>query len=80
MGMIYGTSNVPLEVFIEADFAMMPGAGSTTSMFFSMYEGPVIWQSKLHPTRACSTSKAAQQATNADGREALWILKVIIDL
>ena len=77
MGITYGTSAIPMEGFTDSDFAMMPRARSTTGMFFSMYGGPVSWQSKLQPTPAGSTSEAEYQAANAGGREALWLRKVL---
>ena len=80
MGITYGASDVPLEGFTDSDFAIMPKCRSTTGMIFSMYGGPVSWQSKLQPTPAGSTSEAEYQAANAGGKEALWLRKVLRDL
>ena len=81
MGVTYGTSNAPFEGFTDSDFAMMPRSRSTTGMIFSMYGGPVSWQSKLQPTPAGSTpGEAEYQAAIAGSREGLWERKVLRDL
>ena len=74
------TSEVPLEGFTDYDFTMMPKTRSATGMLFSMYVGPVSWQSKLQPTLANGTSKAEYQAAIAGAREALWLRKMLRDI
>jgi hypothetical protein len=49
------------------------------SIFFLLDVGPVTWQSVLQPTMALSTTDAEYMAAAAI-REALWLLKVLIDL
>ena len=79
VGITYGISPMLFEGFTDFDFAMMPGARSTTSMISSMHRKPVSWQSKLQPAPTGSTSKAEYKATHAGGRKALWLQKVIRD-
>jgi hypothetical protein len=50
---------------------------STSGFIFQVYGGTVLWQSKMQPTVASSTTEAEYLACSAATREALWLRQVL---
>jgi hypothetical protein len=81
LGIVYGTSDVGLQGWTDADFmGDTRDTRSTTGMVFTMFGGAVTWQSRLQPTIARSTCEAEYMAAAAGCQEALWLRKVLRDI
>ena len=74
---MYGTSDVGLQGWTEADF--MQDIRDTHNIT-GIYGGAVTWQSPLQPTIASSTYEAEYMAASAGCHEALWLRKVLRDI
>ena len=80
-GITFGLSNVPLEIWCDANFAACQDTRrSTTGWVVVMYGGAVSWSSKKQPTTAASTMDAEYQACGSVAREALSLIKQLGEL
>jgi len=67
------TSNLKLEIFINADWGDGEDRKSTTGFITLINNAPVSWQSKHQPTVALSSTEAKYMATTQATKEAIWL-------
>ena len=80
-GITYGHTDVPLEIWCDANFAACADSRrSTTAYVAVMYNGAVSWLSRKQPTTAASTMEAEYQACGAVAREGLSLRKALEEL
>ena len=80
-GIVFGLSQVPLEIWCDANFAACQDTRrSTTGWVVIMYGGAVSWSSKKQATTAASTMEAEYQACGSVAREALSLIKQLEEL
>jgi hypothetical protein len=77
-GITYGGSDVPVQVWCDANFAAcLDTRRSTTGVAIVCFGGAVSWESRKQPTAAASTMDAEYQACGAAARETLSIRKLL---
>ena len=76
-----GGSSVPLEGFVDADFAGdVDMRASTTGVVFKVYGGAVVWGSKKQQATATSTVEAEFRAASHAVKEAIWLRGLLQEL
>ena len=80
-GIVYATSHAGLQGWTDEDsMGDTRGTRTTTGIIFTMYDGAIIWQSRLQLTIARSTCEAEYMAASAGCHVALWFRKVLMDI
>ena len=76
-----GGSKVPLEGFVDADYAGdLDTRASTTGFVFRVYGGSVAWGSKKQSATANSTVEAEFRAASHAVKEAIWLRGLLEEL
>jgi len=76
-----GGSDIPLEGFVDADFAGDVDMRASTSGFvFKVYGGAVVWSSKKQQATATSTVEAEFRAASQAVKEAIWLRGLLEEL
>lgn len=80
-GITYGSSNLILEAYCDADFAGdIDTRRSTTGYVFILGGGAISWSSRLQPTVAASTTEAEFMAAAYSIKESLWLRTLLSEL
>lgn len=76
-----GGSHIPLEGFVDADYAGdLDTRASTTGFVFKVYGGSVVWGSKKQTGTASSTVEAEFRAASHAVKEAIWLRGLLEEL
>ncbi len=76
-----GGSHIPIEGFVDADYAGdLDTRASTTGFVFKVYGGAVVWGSKKQAATATSTVEAEFRAASHAVKEALWLRGLLEEL
>ncbi len=76
-----GGSHVPIEGFVDADYAGdLDTRASTTGFVFKVYGGAVVWGSKKQTATATSTVEAEFRAASHAVKEAQWLRGLLEEL
>jgi hypothetical protein len=81
MGIMYGTSEEPLELYTDADYASCKDTRRSRNGFvFKMYGGAVSWSSKLQSVVAQSSAESEYIAGAHAARHAVWVRRLCTDM
>ena len=76
-----GGSTIPLEGYVDADYAGdIDMRASTTGFLYKVYGGAVVWGSKKQSATANSTVEAEFRAASHAIKEALWLRGLLEEL
>ena len=76
-----GGDHIPLEGFVDADYAGdLDTRASTTGFVFKAYGGSVVWGSKKQTGTATSTVEAEFRAASHAVKEAIWLRGLLEEL
>jgi hypothetical protein len=75
-----GNSNVPLALYVDADFANEPGRKSISGFLIEMFGDLVVWGTRKQSTVALSSTEAEFVALATAVSELLWIRQLLNEL